>query len=91
MTGDRKNSGQRHTLGLLEDTLLDTNAEGLVEKGVEHGIGDGPEVVVGSDVLLQGLAAASIVSCGRLTQVANSFTQPSGMRGDSPSSRRGTE
>lgn len=45
-----------HTLGLQEDTLLNTTLEGAVEEGVEHGVG-GVDVVVGLDVLLQALAA----------------------------------
>jgi hypothetical protein len=41
-----------HTLGLSEDTLLDTSAECAVEQGVEQSIvGD---LVVGLHVLLEG-------------------------------------
>jgi hypothetical protein len=44
-------------LGLLEDTLLDTVLQGLVEERVEHVVRRDIEVVVGLDILLQGLAA----------------------------------
>ncbi len=49
------------TLGLLEDTLVDTGLQGLVEEGVEHVVRDA-DGVVGLDILLQGLTAAMGVS-----------------------------
>jgi hypothetical protein len=49
------------TLGLLEDTLVDTVLQGLVEERVEHLIGD-IDVVVGFHILLEGLAAGERVS-----------------------------
>lgn len=49
--------GQELTLGLDEDTLVDTGLEGTVEEGVEHGVGLGLDVVVGLHVLLEALSA----------------------------------
>lgn len=45
------------TLGLDEDSLVDTGLEGTVEEGVEHGVGLGLNVVVGLHVLLEALSA----------------------------------
>lgn len=45
------------TLGLDEDTLVDTGLEGTVEERVEHGVGLGLDVVVGLHVLLEALSA----------------------------------
>ena len=50
-----------HTLGLLEDTLVDTILQGLVEEGVEHLLGD-IDRVVGADILLEGLAAGDVLT-----------------------------
>ena len=50
------------TLGLLKMTLLDAEAEGLVEERVEHGIGGAAKLVVRLDILLEGLTAAVMVS-----------------------------
>lgn len=47
------------TLGLDKDALVNTGLEGTVEEGVELGVGVGAELVVGLDVLLQALTAAS--------------------------------
>ena len=44
------------TLWLSEDTLLDTSLEGSVEQRIEHGI-CGVDLVVGSNILLEGDAA----------------------------------
>lgn len=49
--------GLEHTLGLLENTLLNTAPQSLVEQRVEHGVGDA-QVVVGLDILLERRAAA---------------------------------
>lgn len=45
------------TLGLDEDTLVDTGLEGTVEQRVEHGVGLGLDVVVGLHILLEALSA----------------------------------
>jgi hypothetical protein len=50
---------ERLTLGLLENTLLATGLQRLVEKRVEHVVGD-IDLVVGLDILLQGLTARAI-------------------------------
>jgi hypothetical protein len=50
---------ETRTLGLLEDTLVDTSLEGAVEVGVEHGVGE-LDVVVALDVLLQGLTGRPV-------------------------------
>lgn len=47
------------TLGLLEDTLLNTSLQGLVEERVEHVLGDG-DVVVLANILLELLSAGTI-------------------------------
>ena len=47
------------TLGLLEDTLLNTSLEGLVEEGVEHVLGDGNAVVL-ANILLELLSARTV-------------------------------
>ena len=57
MQGGVMQRGMRHTLGLLEDTLLNTSSYRLVEERVEHVVGD-RDRVVGTDVLLQLLTAA---------------------------------
>ena len=49
------------TLGLLENSLVDTGLQCLVEEGVEHVVRD-RDGVVGLDILLQGLAAVMGVS-----------------------------
>ena len=49
------------TLRLLEDTLLNTGLQGLVEQRVEHVVRD-VQGVVGLDVLLEGLTAGLVVS-----------------------------
>jgi hypothetical protein len=48
--------GETHTLGLLEDTLLDTVLQRLIEERVEHVVAD-VDGVVGLDIFLEGLAA----------------------------------
>ena len=50
-----------HTLGLLEDALVDTSLQRLVEERIEHVVRDS-DVVVGADILLEGLAAGECVS-----------------------------
>jgi hypothetical protein len=50
---------ETRTLGLLEDTLVDTSLESAVEVGVEHGISE-LDVVVALDVLLQGLTGRAV-------------------------------
>lgn len=45
------------TLGLDEDSLVDTGLEGTVEERVEHGVGLGLDVVVGLNILLEALSA----------------------------------
>ena len=54
------------TLGLLEDALLNTRLQGLVEQGVEHVVG-GSDVVVGLDILLEALTAVVVESAKCLT------------------------
>jgi len=49
----------RLTLGLLEDTLLDTGLERLVEERIEHVLRHG-DVVVLADVLLELLSAGTV-------------------------------
>lgn len=51
-----------HTLGLLEGALVDTRLQGLVEERIEHVVADIGEVVVGLDILLEGLTAGWRVS-----------------------------
>lgn len=55
------------TLGLLEDTLLNTRLQSLVEQGVEHVVGGG-NVVVGLDILLEALAAVVVESAKVVSQ-----------------------
>jgi hypothetical protein len=50
-----------HTLGLLEDTLVDTVLQSLVEERVEHLLAN-IDGVVGADILLERLAAGECVS-----------------------------
>ena len=47
----------RHTLRLSEDTLLDTHAEGAVEKVVKLVVANVTELVGGLNIILQLLAA----------------------------------
>ena len=47
----------KRTLGTRKDASLRTPSERTVELACERGIGDFAEVVVGSDVLLEGLTA----------------------------------
>lgn len=47
----------RRTLGLLEDVLVDTVLQGLVEQRVEHLVRDEVQLVVGLDILLERLTA----------------------------------
>lgn len=49
--------GRMLTLGLDEDSLVDTGLEGTVEERVEHRVGLGLDVVVGLHVLLEALSA----------------------------------
>lgn len=51
------------TLGLLEDTLLNADLQGLVEERVEHLVAN-VDGVVGLDILLQGWAADGVLVCG---------------------------
>jgi hypothetical protein len=46
----------RLTLGALEDARLLARGKSAVDVAVERGLGGGPELVVGLDVLLDGLA-----------------------------------
>ena len=55
----REGTGELRTLGLLEDTLLDTGLQRLVEERVEHVLRDG-DVVVALDVLLELLATGRV-------------------------------
>lgn len=50
----------RRTLGLSKDALLNASLQGLVEERVEHVVRDSAQVVVGLDILLQGLTAGAI-------------------------------
>ncbi len=54
-----ENRKQTRTLGLSEDTLLDTRLESAVEQRVEHVVGGG-DLVVGLDILLEGDAAIQV-------------------------------
>ena len=50
------------TLGLCEVTLLSTGLQGLVEHGIELSLGGDGDLVVGLDVFLDGLSAATRLS-----------------------------
>lgn len=47
----------RLTLGLSKITLLNSRLDGLVELGIEGALGGEGDLVVGSHILLDGLAA----------------------------------
>ena len=48
---------RRHTLGEAEVAVVKTLVDGSIDTALEHGIGGIPEVVVGLEVLLDGLTA----------------------------------
>lgn len=56
--GHRVHISWGHTLRLLKNTLLHAGLEGLVEQRVEHAVRHS-DVVVGLDILLQGLPAGA--------------------------------
>ena len=64
------------TLGLLEDTLVDTVLESLVEERVELLVGGNVEVVVGLDVLLEVLTAEDGVSLSMKQYAPRRWSQP---------------
>jgi hypothetical protein len=49
--------GAEHTLGAREVTLLLTRGDSTVDVSLEGGVGDIAELVVGLDILLDGLTA----------------------------------